>query len=122
MYISVLPETVLSLGSNVSSYGIGAKESNTRHKTPDSRLLFHSVFRHHLVDETALIDLLEDPVVDQVLRLDAFDLRIGALHEADDVGGAGRICVRLAIKSGDHIFVTFFRILLADPQILLQNL
>src|SRR5262245_52180987 len=60
------PESVLSLVSRVSSYRIEARESNTRHKTPDSRLLLHSVLRHHLVDETALIDLLENSVVDQL--------------------------------------------------------
>src|SRR5262245_9420835 len=115
------PESVLSLGSRVSSYRIEARESNTRHKTPDSRLLLHSVLGHHLVDEAALIDLLENAVVDQLFRLDALDLRIGAFHEPDDVGGAGGVGVRLAVESVDHVFVAFFSILLGDAQIFLQD-
>jgi len=52
------------------------------------RSSFHPILRHDLIDKAALVELLHDPVVDQVLGFYALDLGIAALHQTDDVGRA----------------------------------
>ena len=76
------------------------------------RRSFHSVLRHYLIDKSALVDFLEDSVVDQSLGLDVLDLRIAALHKPDNVSHSGRIRVWFAVEPGDHIFITLFRVFL----------
>ena len=41
---------------------------------------FHTVFRDHFVDKTALIDFLQYPIVDELFRLHFFNFRIASLH------------------------------------------
>src|SRR5512139_1915887 len=79
--------------------------SSTNTITNHDHALFDTILRQDLINKTALVELLHDPVVDQILRLDALDFRIAALHKTNDVGYAGRISVGLSIQAVDHVVV-----------------
>ena len=65
------------------THAVRRSEANKRNEADglfSAACSFHTIFCKHFVNKTALIELLQYPIVDELFRLNFFNLRIASLH------------------------------------------